>query len=178
MPDVLVDPRVSRRTRAAAGMRRGRGLIRLSPAVAEEPAEYLRDTIAHEAGHLALGHHPAAHTAWALTVGIPLWASAITCCVMGVQHSSTQQASLWFGLAVVPALLAMRLIVIPSRRGEIAADRWSSNAVGTASVLRTLAHLDSQCGPFVRLAAHIGMDTHPSPKQRARRLHAGRSLRA
>src|SRR5579875_3917705 len=170
VPDVRVDQRVPRINRALVSSRNGRGLIRISPAAAEEPVEILRGTLSHEAGHLALGHQPAAHTGWALAVGVPLWSLAIACCAIGVQHSSTQQTSIWFAAAFLPALLALRLIVIPSRRCELAADQWSATLIGADAVLRTLRHIDRRCGPFARFTATIGMDTHPSPRQRARRL--------
>lgn len=169
-PVVRVDPRVASGNRALASTPHGLGLIRISPAVADEPEEYLRGTLAHEAGHLALGHQRAAHAGWALAIGIPLWTLAIVCCVIGVQHSTTEQTSMWFGLAFIPALLALRLIVIPSRRNELAADQWSTSLIGVDAVLSTLQHLHDQRSPLSRLAAGIGMDTHPSPRQRARHI--------
>jgi Zn-dependent protease with chaperone function len=176
-PAVRVDPRVAAAHRALASVQEGNGVIRISPEVAAEPADYLRGTLAHEAGHIALGQQRSAHTGWALAIGIPLWALAIACCVIGVQNSATQQISLWFGLALVPALVALRLIVIPSRRSELAADRWSATLIGTDAVLRTLQHLDEQCGPLTRFAARLGMDTHPSPRRRAQRLRDKRLRR-
>lgn len=173
VPEVRVDLRVPRANRALASNRKGRALIRLSPAAAQEPVEILRGTLSHEAGHLALGHQRATHTGWALAIGVPLWTLAIACSVIGAQHSSTQQTSLWLGAALATALLALRLIVIPSRRSEIAADRWSATLIGVDAVQRTLEHLDAQCGPLARLAANVGMDTHPSSRQRARRLRRG-----
>lgn len=169
-PPVRVDPRVAGGSRAVAGTHKGTSLIRISPAAAAEREDYLRGTLAHEAGHIALGHQRAAHTGWALAIGVPLWALAIACCVIGVQHSTTEQTSLWFGLAFVPALLALSLIVVPSRRSELAADQWSTTLIGTDAVLRTLQHLHDQSSPLARLAAGLGMDTHPSPRQRARHV--------
>lgn len=169
-PVVRVDPRIGGGLRAMASTHDGVGLIRISPAVAAEPEDYLRATLAHEAGHITLGHHRASHAGWALAIGIPLWALAIACCVIGVQHSTTGQTSLWFGLAFIPALVALRLIVIPSRRSELAADQWSTSLIGVDAVLRTLQHLHDERSPLARLAAGIGMDTHPSPRQRARHV--------
>jgi|ThiBio_1000_plan_1041568.scaffolds.fasta_scaffold00488_9 predicted Zn-dependent protease len=169
-PVVRVDPRVAGGNRALASVHHGVGLIRISPVVADEPEEYLRGTLAHEAGHLALGHQRAAHAGWVLAIGIPLWALAIACCVIGVRDSTTEQTSLWFGLAFIPALLALRLIVIPSRRNELAADQWSTNLIGVEAVLSTIQHLRAAQSPLGRLAAGIGMDTHPSPRQRARHV--------
>lgn len=175
VPEVRVDPRVPRVNRALASHRNGRGLIRLSPAAAVEPVEILRGTLSHEAGHLALGHQPAAHAGWALAIGVPLWTLAIVCCVIGVQHSPTQQISFWFAAAFLLALVALRLTVIPSRRSELAADRWSASLIGADAVLRTLQHLDVQCTPLARFAATIGMDSHPSPRQRAKRISLART---
>lgn len=166
-PIVLVDPRVASRTRAQASTHHRAGLIRISPTVADESEDYLRGTLAHEAGHIALGHQRAAHADWALAIGVPLWALAIACCVIGVQDSTTEQTSMWFGLAFIPALLALRLIVIPSRRSELAADQWSTSLISVDAALSTLQHLHDQRSPLARLAAGIGMDTHPSPRQRA-----------
>lgn len=172
LPVVRVDARVSGGNRALASTHHGVALIRISPAAAAEPADTLRGTLAHEAGHIALGHQRAAHTGWALALGTPLWALAIACCIVGVKHSTVSQTSLWFALAAVPALLALRVIVIPSRRNELAADSWSTRLVGTTSVLTTLEHLHRQRSPMARGIAHLGLDTHPSPRQRARRLAA------
>lgn len=171
-PLVRVDARVAGGNRALASTHHGAALIRISPSVADEPEECLRGTLAHEAGHIALGHQRAAHTGWALTLGIPLWALAIACCVIGVRHSAVSQTSLWFALAAVPALLALRVIVIPSRRNELAADLWSARLVGTTAVLATLEHLHHQRRPLARAVARLGLDSHPSPRQRARRLEA------
>lgn len=168
VPFVRVDPRVGGGNRALASTHHGVGLIRVSTAVAAEPAEFLRGTLAHEAGHVALGHHRASHAGWVLTVGIPLWALAIGCGVAGVQDSTLTQTSLWFGLAFLSAVLALRVIVIPSRGSELTADQWSTRLVGVETVLHTLQHLYDQESPLGRLATIIGMDTHPSPGQRAR----------
>jgi hypothetical protein len=169
-PVVRVDPRVAGSNRALASTHHGVGLIRISPAVAAEPEDYLRGTLSHETGHIALGLQRASHAGWALAIGIPLWALAIVCCVIGVQDSTTEHTSLWFAFAFVPALVALRLVVIPSRRSELAAGQWSTSLIGVDAVVNTLQHLQDGRSPLGRLAAGIGMDTHRSPRQRARHV--------
>lgn len=134
-PRVVVDPHVPARSRALASARRRPPLIRVSPRVLGEPVDVLRGTLAHEAGHLLGVRRGAA--GWTLAAAVPLWAIAIAFFAIGVQHSQTVQTSQWFGLAILPALLALRLIAIPSRRCELRADRLSSQIVGVAAVVTT-----------------------------------------
>jgi Zn-dependent protease with chaperone function len=171
-PTVVVDPQVPRRLRAVATSRRGVLSIRVSPAVAREADEYLRGTLAHEGAHLLMPIRRGARISWPVAVAISCWVVAIVLCVEAVRQTSTGDISIWFAGAVAPALLAQRVIVIPSRRCEVAADRLASILTSTEVVVHTLQHLHQLTPAPVRAAAALGMDSHPSPKQRARRVMA------
>jgi Zn-dependent protease with chaperone function len=169
IPTVLVDPHLPRRNRATATTRGGRMLIRVHPRVLDEPIDVVRGTLAHEGGHIMLGRR-CTHTGWTLIVAIPLWSAAIACCVMGIHQARTAQTSLWFGLALLPTLLALRLVVIPSQLCELRADRLSTTLVGAVVVVRTLECLTAETQLTTRFAAAAGMDSHPLPRQRLRHL--------
>ena len=170
-PHVVVDPHVPTRNRAfASTRRRSLPLVRVNPGVLSEPATVVRGTLAHEAGHLVIGSRGAA--GWTFAAAVPLWSVAIFCCVVGVRHNQTGQTSLWFGLALVPALLALRLIAIPTRRCELRADRLSSDLVGVQTVIATLQYLEAQTPMLIRILARAGLDSHPSPRQRIRNILA------
>jgi Zn-dependent protease with chaperone function len=169
-PRIVVDPHVPARNRALASARRRPPLILVSPRVLGEPVDVVRGTLAHEAGHLLGGRRGVA--GWTLAAAVPLWAVAIACCVIGVQHAQTAQTSQWFAVALIPTLLALRLMAIPSRRCELRADRLSSQLVGVAAVVATLQHLDAVTPMPTRVLAATGMDSHPSPRQRIRHLLA------
>lgn len=169
-PLIIVDSRVPARNRARAITRPGREVIRIHPEVFADPPDVIRGTFAHEAAHVLQGR-PSGWAAPLIGTAV-LWAAAIACCVRGAEQPHTSTTSASFGAAIIAALLALRMAVIPSRRYELRADALSAQLVGGAVVERTLRHLNTQTPALNRLAATLGLDTHPSPRQRIRRLRA------
>jgi Zn-dependent protease with chaperone function len=168
LPPVIVDPTLTRYTRARATIRTGRQRIRIHPRVLDEPEQVQRGTLAHEIAHLVEGQA----TGWpvALLATVLLWAAAITVAALAMLEHDTTATTIRFMIAIGLACLAWRVAVIPQRRCELRADRQSVAYVGRDAVLQTLAHLKTETPALLQLIAASGLETHPCPAQRIRHI--------